>query len=60
MPAEDDAVTKTNPHMLAWHIKPQGHRQKIYDADEAGMHRFIRKLAVGVFFASLLILYHFL
>lgn len=49
-----------NPRMLAWHITPQGRLQKIYNMDEAEVHRFIRRVAWGAFFLSLAILYHWL
>lgn len=54
----EDKIQNTNPYILAWHITPQGRRQNINASDD----KYYGAIAIGVvlFFASLVILYHFL
>ncbi len=54
---ENDAGN-INPDILAWHITPQRRRQNIYNANDKYYGAIA--IAVGIFFASLATLYHFL
>lgn len=59
MPVEDDVVASTNPRILAWHITPEGRSRNLHK-NEARYQYLLIKVAVGIFFTSLAILYLFL